>query len=97
MRPIAPHLKQYKALLKATTRDASLHSRYKPDIAKVLRDIERWIAEAKVAANVSTAMLEWGPDNDGPDGEEEGREQWALERLCEALLDKGGLVPTSRK
>ena len=97
LRPIAPLLKQYKSLLKATSRDTSLRSRYKPEITKIFRDVERWISEAKVAADVSGAMLDWGADDDDSNSEEDGREQWALERLCEALLEKGGLVPISMK
>jgi len=90
LRPLSPLLKQYKAYLKATSRDASLASKYKLDITKVLRDIERWIAEAKVTA--SGAEMEW---DDGEEGD--GRERWALERLCDALLEKGALVPVSKK
>lgn len=37
-------------------------------------------------------------DDDGGDNEEpEPREAWALDRLCDALLVKGALVPISRK
>ncbi|KAF7798634.1 hypothetical protein EIP86_009857 [Pleurotus ostreatoroseus] len=80
LRPITPLLKQYKSLLKATSRDTSLRSRYKPEITKVFREVERWISEAKVAADVSGAMLDWGADNDDSNSEEDGREQWAIEK-----------------
>lgn len=36
-------------------------------------------------------------DDDGDDEEPEPREAWALDRLCDALLAKGALVPISRK
>jgi ribosomal biogenesis protein LAS1 len=90
----------------------------------VLREVERWLAEARVAAvqmqmhagetasglssyrarqqpgETAAAVLDNGDDGDG-DGEEEEelepREAWALDRLCDALLVKGALVPISRK
>lgn len=31
------------------------------------------------------------------DEEDEWKEGWALDRLCEALLGRGGLVPVSKK
>lgn len=97
LRPIQPLLAQYKTLLKSTTRDASLRSQYRAEVTQVLRDIERWLSEAKVAADVSAATLEWD-DTEVEDGEQQdGRERWALERLCDALLEKGGLVPLSKK
>ncbi|PCH33291.1 Las1-domain-containing protein [Wolfiporia cocos MD-104 SS10] len=88
LRPLAPLLKQYKALSKATVRDASLASRYNLDVTRILRDVERWVAEAKVAAR----GVRWD------DGEEvDSRERWALDRLCDALLEKGALVPLAKK
>jgi ribosomal biogenesis protein LAS1 len=36
-------------------------------------------------------------DDDGDEEEPEPREAWALDRLCDALLVKGALVPISRK
>ena len=97
LRPLSPLLSQYKNLLKMTTRDASLRSQYKLEIAQILREIERWVAEAKVAANFSASTLEWdGTETEGAE-EDDSRERWALERLCDALLEKGGLVPLSKK
>lgn len=81
---------------KITVRDASLKANYKMETTKILRDIERWIAEAKVAADVSAATLEWELDSSA-DPEEDGREQWALEKFSDVLLEKGGLVPVSKK
>lgn len=100
MRSVAPLLKHYKGLLKITTRDASLRSQYKADIASVLRDIERWISEAKVAANVAVGQFGWdthGTSESRGTGEQDIREKWALERLCDGLLEKGALVPLSKK
>ncbi len=98
LRPVLPLLMQYKTLLKITTRDASLRSEYRPEITKILRDIERWIAEAKVAADISAATLDWDTSGSGDDADDtDGRERWALERFSDALLEKGGLVPVSKK
>jgi ribosomal biogenesis protein LAS1 len=82
--------------MKTTLRDNSLRPRYDSDINRVLRDIERWVAEAKVAANVAAGF---GFDSDGFSKNEADdiREKWAMDRLCDALLDKGALVPVSKK
>ena len=43
-------------------------------------------------------VVDNGDEGDGGDDEEpEPREAWALDRLCDALLVKGALVPISRK
>ncbi|KAK7058357.1 rRNA-processing protein las1 [Paramarasmius palmivorus] len=99
LRPLSPILKQYKDLLKLTTRDASLKSRYKQSVQTIYKDIEKWIAEAKVAANVMSGELGWTTSGiaDNAEGEQDPRERWALEILCDALLEKGGLVPLSKK
>jgi ribosomal biogenesis protein LAS1 len=100
LRSLAPILQQYKNLLKITTRDASVVSQYKAAISSVQRDIERWVSEAKVAANVAVGELEWdnGQINDIMGGvDEDPKEKWALERLCDGLLEKGALVPLSKK
>lgn len=97
VRSPAPLLKEYKHLLKITTRDASLRTQYRPEITKVLRDIERWVAEAKVAADMSAAALDWDVGDSEANAEDDSREQWALDKLCDALLEKGGLVPMSKK
>ncbi|KAI0028295.1 Las1-like-domain-containing protein [Vararia minispora EC-137] len=82
LRPLAPLLAQYKHLAKVVSRDTSLTSRYQPDIDRTLRDIERWIAEAAVAAH-STDDVE--------------RTAFSLDRLTDELLHRGALVPLSRK
>ncbi|KAH7929344.1 Las1-domain-containing protein [Leucogyrophana mollusca] len=97
LRSVIPLLKQYKALLKRVTRDASLRSRYKVDIDSTMRDIERWIAEARVS--VGAAVHGYGSDNyvGSGDEQEDIQERWALHKLCDALMEKGSLVPLSKK
>ncbi|KAF8898494.1 Las1-like-domain-containing protein [Infundibulicybe gibba] len=96
----APLIKEYKALLKITTRDASLRSHYSNAITAAMKGFERWIAEARVVANISAGEFGW--DNSGPIERGEPRdfdlkERWALEKLCDTLIEKGGLVPLSKK
>lgn len=90
--PLAPLLKQYKALLKLTTRDASVQALHQPAIDAVLRAVQRWVAQARVAAPAGA----WDDDGDG-DGDDDPKERWALDRLADALLDRGALVPLSKK
>jgi ribosomal biogenesis protein LAS1 len=100
LRPLTPILKQYKNIVKITTRDASVVGQYKAAISSVQKDIERWVSEAKVAANVAVGELEWdsGQVNEIMGGlDEDPKERWALERLCDGLLEKGALVPLSKK
>jgi len=118
---VEPLLRQYKSLLKTVSRDASLRARRAEDISGVLREIERWLAEARVAAvhmhatefasyrgrqagegelvGAGAAAAVGNPDDGDEDDDEEPvpREAWALDRLCDALLVKGALVPISRK
>ncbi|KAJ7169509.1 Las1-like-domain-containing protein [Mycena filopes] len=91
---LAPVLKQYKALRKIITRDASLRTQYHQEIKSVFKDVERWIAEAAVSANVAVGELGW---DSGKGGDQSAKERWALERLCDALMEKGALVPLSKK
>lgn len=91
-------LKEYKALLKLTVRDASLKTRHKADATKILRDIERWIGEAKVAAAAVVGdVLGSRLLIDEEEAEADPRESWALDRLCEELLGRGALVPVASK
>ena len=94
--PLAPLLKRYKALLKATTRDATLEVPFRKEITKSTRAIERWIAEAKLAAPSAPGAGAWDDASADEDGED-ARERWALDRLADALLEKGVLVPLSKK
>ncbi|KAJ6604255.1 Las1-like-domain-containing protein [Mycena vulgaris] len=94
LRPLAPILKLYKSLRKIITRDASLRSQYHQEIKSVFKDVERWIAEATVAANVAVGELGWDTSQKG---DQSAKERWALERLCDALMERGALVPLSKK
>lgn len=97
LRPLSPVLQEYKTLLKTVTRDASLRTKYKPEITRVLRDLERWISEAKVAADITSATLDWDDLPEDDTDKVDSRERWALEKFSECLVDKGGLVPLSKK
>ncbi|KAJ7071478.1 Las1-like-domain-containing protein [Mycena amicta] len=88
LRALAPILKEYKSLSKLVARDASLKAQQQ-QIKTILRDVERWIAEAAVATNVAGGDLGWSNEN--------AKERWALDRLCDALLEKSALVPLSKK
>jgi ribosomal biogenesis protein LAS1 len=92
-------------MVKIVVRDASLRTRFRQAIGATTRDIERWVAEAKVAADISSGDVGWATDGDtlraprtvDEDDHINSKERWALERLCDVLLEKGGLVPLSRK
>lgn len=94
-RPVSPLLNRYKTLMKLTTRDKSVQDQYQGELLAVQRDIERWVSEGKLGADPSVAFAGdgWDRDEDG----EDWRERWALERLCDALVEKGALVPLSKK
>ncbi|KAI0307540.1 Las1-like-domain-containing protein [Multifurca ochricompacta] len=102
IRPLEPLLRQYKSLLKSVSRDASLRTRHEADVSRVLREIERWLSEARITADARTSEFGWqsyaptAGDFTAADGDDP-REAWALDRLCEALLLRGALVPISRK
>ncbi|KAE9395918.1 Las1-domain-containing protein [Gymnopus androsaceus JB14] len=96
LRPLEPILKEYKSLLKLTTRDASLNKQYKQEINNVFKVVEKWIAEATVAANVASGELGWDQGDDD-ESRREARERWALEVFSDVLIEKGGLVPLSKK
>ncbi|KAG1757964.1 Las1-like-domain-containing protein [Suillus lakei] len=97
LRPVAPLLKQYKTLLKLVTRDASLRKQNQPDIDAIMRDIERWLAEAKLAADFAADAYGWDTIDGNDVEQEDPREKWALGRLCDALIEKGALVSLSQK
>lgn len=113
---MGPLLRRYKSLLKTVSRDASSRAWHAADISDALREIERWLAEARVAAHThASEFASWLPyrdrgragaqmddgerDDDRDDDDEvlEPTEAWALDRFCDALLEKGALVPVSRK
>jgi ribosomal biogenesis protein LAS1 len=96
MRSAGPLLKRYKALTKIVTRDASLKPKHEPEITRVLRDVERWISEAKVAGGAPGWDLDTRETRDDK-SRVDVKERVALEGLCDALLEKGCLVPLSKK
>jgi ribosomal biogenesis protein LAS1 len=92
--PISPILKRYKAVMKLATRDASLIPQYREELSHLRRSIERWIGDAQIAFS-SSIVGKW--DADQAEDADEERERWALERLCSALTERDGIVPTSVK
>ena len=99
---LSPLLKQYKTLMKLLVRDASLITRHKRDISDILKAIENWVSEAHIAAS-AVVFPGWGSERSSPsskgddDVDGDWRERWALEGLCDGLLERGGLVPVSTK
>jgi len=86
--------------MKVVTRDASLRQKHQPEIDSVLRDVERWIAEAKTAVDISSGDLgwegvEWG--DSAVNSTQATKERLALEALCDNLMEKGALVPLAKK
>ncbi|KZO96554.1 Las1-domain-containing protein [Calocera viscosa TUFC12733] len=81
--PSPPPLKAYKTLAKAIARDASLAVRSRQEMDAVLRAFDRWVGEVRVAVSRGG----WG---------EEG-ERETMEAVSDSLLERGGLVPVSRK
>lgn len=96
LRSLTPVLKQYKGLMKIVTRDASVIGQYRLDLVTVMKDIERWIAEAEVVAGLVVQEEGWEPSQPSNDSSS-AKERWTLERLCDSLLEKGALVPLSKK
>ncbi|KAM6498373.1 Las1-like domain containing protein [Amanita muscaria] len=99
LQPLAPLLKQYKALVKITVRDVSSASTHKPAITALIKDIERWVSEAKVVANLAAGDFGWenGKGFDRLNIDDHETDRWALDKLCAGLLEKGALVPLSKK
>jgi ribosomal biogenesis protein LAS1 len=86
--------------MKVVTRDTSLRQKYQHEIESVLRDVERWIAEAKTAVDISSGNLGWEGvewDSSTVDSAPVVKEKLALEALCENLMEKGALVPLAKK
>ncbi|KAI0286742.1 hypothetical protein BGY98DRAFT_929858 [Russula aff. rugulosa BPL654] len=86
IRPVEPLLRRYKNLLKTVLRDASLRARHAVDVSGILREIERWLAEALLRAGESVVAAV----GDNSDEEPEPRD-WDLNILCDALLVKRAL------
>jgi ribosomal biogenesis protein LAS1 len=87
-------LRQYKIITKTTLKDTSLKSHYKPAVETLFKDMERWIAEAKVAA--TSFVIDFGEKEETIE-DLDPKERFALERFSDVLLEKGALVPLSKK
>jgi len=98
LRPLTPCLVEYKIAMKAMIRDVSLASQQKHKVVTLIRDLERWIAESRVAANFA-AEQSWThiQSSGSPMAASDPKEIWALERFCDKLSEKGRLVPLSKK
>lgn len=83
--------------MKAVAQDGSLRKQHQGEIDTVMRDIERWITETKVSADLAAHPLGWGFDENSAASKVDIKEKWALEILCDALLDRGGIVPVSKR
>lgn len=86
--------------MKVVVRDASLKQRHQPEIDGVLRDIERWVSEAKAAVDISSGNLGWEDidlDDSSVSSTQVTKERLALEALCDNLMEKGALVPLAKK
>ena len=97
LHPMEPILKRYKSLRKTVIRDVSQMKRHTPEITTILREVERWIAEAKAAANIATVNWNVAFADDADREDLDVKERWALDRLCDELLEKEVLVPRSKK
>jgi ribosomal biogenesis protein LAS1 len=101
VRPLPPVLKVYKNTMKTITRDVSLAKEHKPRLVALMRDLERWIAENKVAANAVNIVsgdadsdIDWTTDASVSG---DAKEIWALEQFVNVLAERGMLVPVSKK
>lgn len=83
--------------MKAVARDGSLRKQHQDEIDTVMRDIERWITETKVSAALAAHPLGWGFDDNSVASRVDIKEKWALEILCDALLERGAIVPMSKR
>ena len=98
LRPLTPCLIEYKNAMKIVIRDVSLASQQKYKVITLIRDLERWIAESRVAAN-SIAEESWTriQSSSSPITSSDPKELWALENFCDKLSERGMLVPLSKK
>ncbi|TEB39071.1 Las1-domain-containing protein [Coprinellus micaceus] len=104
LRPLRPILRQYKECMKIVSRDASLTSKHTHELTGFMKDIDRWLSETAVAANVSFGEVGWesstcrsGSQSPESLSGQDLKERWALDRLCGELLEKGALVPLSKR
>lgn len=85
---------EYKALMKLQTNDSSLISRQQADLNRILRNVERWISETKLA--LAGSAFDFDGPGEGSDGED-WREALVMDHLCDSFLVKGGLLRVSKK
>lgn len=91
-------MKRYKVVSKSITRDASLQKELGVELSKAIRNIERWLGEARVTFtahninDIGSSVV----NHDGEDNGDEG-ERWALSCLSELLLERGSMVPISSR
>ena len=98
LRPLTPCLIEYKKAMKIMILDVSLASQQKHKVIALMRDLERWIAESRVAANFVVEESWTHLQSSGsPMIASDPKEIWALERFCDKLSEKGWLVPLSKK
>lgn len=83
--------------MKAVARDGTLRKHHQGDIDSVMRDIERWITEVKVSAELAVNPLGWGFDDNSASTRADIKEKWALDNICNALVERGVLVPVSKR
>ena len=98
LRPLTPSLIEYKNTMKIIIRDVSLASQQKHKVIALMRDLERWIAESRVAAN-SVVEDSWTHIqlSGSPMIASDPKEIWALEKFCDKLSEQGTLVPLSKE
>lgn len=89
--PLDPLLTQYKSLMKAGLRDASLQGRNKADVDRLLRGFSGWIAD--VSALYAADLSAQGSDSSSLSQ----KLKLATQRFCESLCGRGGLVPVSKR
>jgi ribosomal biogenesis protein LAS1 len=98
LRPLTPYLIEYKNAMKIMIRDVSLASQQKHKVIALIRDMERWIAESRVAVNFFVEEPWTHSQLSGfPITTSDPKEIWALEKFCNKLSEKGRLVPLSKK
>lgn len=90
--------------MKIVSRDASLTSKHTHELTGFMKDIDRWLSEAAAAADVSFGEVGWErstcrSNSQSPESlsGQDLKERWALDRLCDELLEKGALVPLSKR
>lgn len=83
--------------MKTVARDGSLRKQHQDKIDTAMRDIERWITETKVSAELAVNPLGWEFDDNVAAARVDMKEKWALEIVCSALLERGAIVPVSKR